>query len=69
MTEQKDEAVQRARQAMEQTSDLGPGTAGYTTSGAAYRGMEIAADTGQPSPADRGFSNRKEGKLGDDGPA
>lgn len=69
MTENKDEAVARARQAMAQTSDLGPGTAGYTTSGTAYRGMEIAAATGQPSPEDRGFSNTKEGKLGDDGPA
>lgn len=34
---------------------LGPGTAGYTTSGAAYRGTEIANATGQPAPADPGF--------------
>jgi|GEM_PF-5002516 len=43
------------REAARQTSELGPGTAGMTTSGAAYRGMEVAAHTGQPSPADPGF--------------
>jgi hypothetical protein len=48
-------AVESRRQAARQTDQLGPGTAGYTMSGAAYRGMEVAADTGKPSPADPGF--------------
>lgn len=49
------EAVESRRQAARETDQLGPGTAGYTISGAAYRGMEVAADTGSPSPADPGF--------------
>lgn len=48
-------AVESRRQAARQTDQLGPGTAGFTMSGAAYRGMEVAADTGKPSPADPGF--------------
>lgn len=50
-----DKAVQNRRRAARRTDELGPGTAGYTTSGAAYRGMEVAADRGVPSPADPGF--------------
>lgn len=34
---------------------LGPGTAGHTTSGAAYRGHEVAANTGAPHPAEPGL--------------
>jgi hypothetical protein len=48
-------AVRSRKEAASATDPLGPGTAGYTTSGAAYRGMEVAADTGAPSPADPGF--------------
>lgn len=55
--ENRDEAraVQNRMEAPQQTNQLGPGTAGLTISGAAYRGMETAADTGKPSPADQGF--------------
>lgn len=49
------QAVQRAQRATE-TNALGPGTAGYTTSGAAYRGKEIAASMGVESPAEVGFN-------------
>lgn len=49
------QAVERARQAAEQASSLGPGTAGYTTSGAAYRGQEVASSLGAPHPEEPGF--------------
>lgn len=49
------QAVESRRRAAQETDPLGPGTAGHTISGAAYRGMEVAADTGAPSPADPGF--------------
>ncbi|MFZ5815910.1 MAG: hypothetical protein ACOY93_11475 [Bacillota bacterium] len=55
------DAVERRRQAAGETGQRGPGTAGYTTSGAAYRGMEIAAATGRPSPADPGFPAERVG--------
>jgi hypothetical protein len=51
------QAVERARVAAEQDSTLGPGTAGYTTSGAAYRGQEIASEIGAPSPEEPGFGS------------
>jgi hypothetical protein len=51
----RDTAVAEQRMAASETDFLGPGTSGYTTSGAAYRGHEIAARTGAPSPADPGF--------------
>lgn len=64
------QAVERAKAAAAQTDNLGPGTAGHTTSGAAYRGMEVASQTGAPTPAERGFPNRAGGgKLDNDGPA
>lgn len=50
------EAVQRARRAAPETDPLGPGTAGHTTSGAAYRGQEVAGNTGSPAPAEPGFT-------------
>ncbi|MEW8978270.1 MAG: hypothetical protein AB2385_07675 [Symbiobacterium sp.] len=50
-----EDAVEKRRRAARETSALGPGTVGYTSSGAAYRGMEVAAGTGAPSPADPGF--------------
>lgn len=50
------QAVERAREAATQSSALGPGTAGYTTSGAAYRGREVASSLGAPSPAEPGFT-------------
>ncbi|MGE5675709.1 MAG: hypothetical protein ACM3XM_17810 [Mycobacterium leprae] len=37
------------------TDNLGPGTAGYTTTGAAYRGKEVADNQGVPGPAEPGF--------------
>lgn len=49
------EAVESRQRAARETDQLGPGTAGKTISGAAYRGMEVAADEGAPSPADPGF--------------
>ncbi|MBP2018772.1 hypothetical protein J2Z79_002187 [Symbiobacterium terraclitae] len=52
---QDDKAVEERRRAVRASHPLGPGTAGRTTSGAAYRGMEVAAATGEPSPADPGF--------------
>lgn len=64
------EAVERQRRAARETDTLGPGTAGHTTSGAAYRGHEVAANTGAPSPAEIGFPDRtRGGKMDDDGPA
>jgi hypothetical protein len=50
-------------------SPTGPGTAGYTTTGAAYRGTEVAESLGVPGPDERGFANDRKGKLGDEGPA
>ncbi len=50
------EAVRRAARAAAQDGDRGPGTAGYTTSGAAYRGNEVAAAMGRPHPAEQGFT-------------
>jgi hypothetical protein len=49
------QAVARAAAAAQQSDSLGPGTAGYTTSGAAYRGREIAGNNGSPTPAEPGF--------------
>jgi hypothetical protein len=49
------QAVQRAKAATK-TDTLGPGTAGFTTSGAAYRGKEIASTIGVPSPEATGFT-------------
>jgi hypothetical protein len=50
------DALGKARRAAAETDPLGPGTAGYTTSGAAYRGKEIASSMGVPGPADPGFT-------------
>lgn len=54
------QAVENVKRALEaqrlENSILGPGTAGYTTSGAAYRGQEIASSIGSPPPADPGFT-------------
>jgi hypothetical protein len=64
------EAVAKARIAAAlPNSPTGPGTSGYTTSGAAYRGPEVAESLGVPGPDERGFANDRKGKLGDDGPA
>lgn len=63
------EAAKKAEYAATHTDSLGPGTSGHTISGAAYRGMEVASNTGAPSPDERGFSNTRKGKLADDGPA
>ncbi|MDF2627947.1 MAG: hypothetical protein K0R39_1778 [Symbiobacteriaceae bacterium] len=49
------QAVELAMEAARQSSTLGPGTAGYTTSGAAYRGKEVAGNTGAAPPAEVGF--------------
>lgn len=54
--QERDAEVQRARAAARESDWLGPGTAGQTTSGAAYRGQEVAAQRGVPSPADPGFT-------------
>lgn len=46
------------------TDTLGPGTAGRTISGAAYRGHEVAAHEGLPMAEERGFPNRaRDGKM------
>lgn len=50
------QAVDRSRRAAPETDPLGPGTAGRTTSGAAYRGQEVAGNTGAPAPAEPGFT-------------
>lgn len=50
------QAVERAIAATEGHSNLGPGTAGYTTSGAAYRGKEVAGNMGVPGPDEVGFT-------------
>ncbi len=55
------ESMANQRAAARQSDQLGPGTAGRTISGAAYRGMEVAAHTGQPSPADPGFPTTRVG--------
>lgn len=57
MSDQERESVRKQKQAATISDNLGPGTVGHTTSGAAYRGMEVAAHTGAPSPEERGFSN------------
>jgi len=49
------QAMANRRRAARESDPLGPGTAGRTTSGAAYRSMEVAAESGSPSPADPGF--------------
>lgn len=49
------QAVERAQAAARQSSTLGPGTAGYTTSGAAYRGQEVAGNIGAAPPGEPGF--------------
>jgi hypothetical protein len=51
------QAVERAAAAAQQSDSLGPGTAGYTTSGAAYRGREVAGNMGAPTPAEPGFQS------------
>lgn len=61
MTDGEKEAVANRRQAAQQTDVLGPGTAGYTNAGAAYRSMEMAEDMGVPSPEQRGFSDTRFG--------
>ncbi|HEY3369146.1 MAG TPA: hypothetical protein VGK74_29170 [Symbiobacteriaceae bacterium] len=48
------QAVERARKAA-QTNDLGPGTSGFTTSGAAYQGKNVADAIGASGPAEQGF--------------
>lgn len=64
------QAVQRQAESAAESSTLGPGTAGHTQTGAAYRGMEVAANEGLPHPAEPGLPNRSGGgKLSDDGPA
>lgn len=50
------QAVERAAAAAAQSSTLGPGTAGFTTSGAAYRGKEVASNIGAAPPAEIGFT-------------
>lgn len=50
-------AVARARHSAPRTSPLGPGTSGHTTTGAAYRGQEVAEKSGQPAPAEPGFGS------------
>lgn len=54
---EENEAVQRARRSAPETSQLGPGTAGHTITGAAYRGQEVAGNTGSPAPAEPGFTS------------
>jgi hypothetical protein len=49
--------VAAAQRAAAHTDTLGPGTAGHTISGAAYRGTEVAAHTGASSPAEPGFQS------------
>ncbi|HYF94921.1 MAG TPA: hypothetical protein VD969_22125 [Symbiobacteriaceae bacterium] len=49
------QAVERAAAAAGQSGSLGPGTAGHTISGAAYRGREVAGNDGAPTPAEPGF--------------
>lgn len=49
------------------TDTLGPGTAGHTISGAAYRGHEVAEHEGVPMAEERGFPNRaRDGKMAGD---
>ncbi|MFN3925500.1 MAG: hypothetical protein ACK4K6_17945 [Pseudarthrobacter sp.] len=55
--DEKAKAVANQRRAAATSDTLGPGTSGHTIAGAAYRGMEVAARTGAPSPEERGFSN------------
>lgn len=52
-------AVQAVEASLNQgnTDTLGPGVAGHTISGAAYRGKEVAANRGIPGPAEQGFGN------------
>lgn len=58
------------KQEKPRTDTLGPGTAGQTISGAAYRGHEVAANTGVPMAEERGFPNKAGGgKMDDEGPA
>ncbi|HYG60046.1 MAG TPA: hypothetical protein VD902_18425 [Symbiobacteriaceae bacterium] len=52
------QAVERARRAAEERTDLGPGTAGFTNNGAAYRGKEVAGNNGEPGPAEIGFTQQ-----------
>ncbi|HLN64325.1 MAG TPA: hypothetical protein VK464_22630 [Symbiobacteriaceae bacterium] len=52
------EAVADAQFAAAHSDPLGPGTAGYTTSGAAYRGREVASNIGAPTPAEPGFNTK-----------
>lgn len=61
MTDREQDAVAKARTAAQNRDVLGPGTAGYTNAGAAYRSMEMAEDMGVPSPAQRGFSDTRFG--------
>jgi len=50
-------AAERALAAKRERTTLGPGVSGYTTSGAAYRGKEVAANRGIPGPAEQGFGH------------
>lgn len=62
------QALERAAAAAEQSSNLGPGTAGKTISGAAYRGREVAGNEGAPTPAEPGFGTSNGlGYNGDEG--
>ncbi|HWI62543.1 MAG TPA: hypothetical protein VNT75_11930 [Symbiobacteriaceae bacterium] len=63
------QAVEQAQAAAEQSTALGPGTSGHTTTGAAYRGREVASNAGAPTPAEPGFGttnglNYNEGQGG-----
>lgn len=50
-------AAKRALAQSRERTTLGPGVSGYTTSGAAYRGKEVAANRGIPGPAEQGFGH------------
>lgn len=54
-TESGRQALERAMAAAHQSSTLGPGTAGHTMTGAAYRGQEVASNIGAAPPAEPGF--------------
>lgn len=62
--------MEQERTEKPETETLGPGTAGHATTGAAYRGHEVAANRGLPMAEERGFPNRAGGgKLDEEGPA
>jgi|GEM_PF-1875394 len=49
------QAVKQSQRTAQQSSTLGPGTAGHTISGAAYRGKEVADNRGEARPREIGF--------------